>query len=47
MDRSLRSLIALWPVLLGAVIAGYLIDELNDRASNTGLAQAVVEFLVR
>ena len=51
MDRSLSSLVvALWPVVLGAVIIGCLIGEFTDRESLTGVsafAQAFVDYLVR
>ena len=42
MERSVRSLVALWPMVLGAVVIGYLIGEFNDGTSFTsGLAQVV------
>jgi hypothetical protein len=49
MERSLSSLVTLWPVVLGAVVTGWLIGEFNDGASlASGFIQAVVvDYLIR
>jgi hypothetical protein len=48
MEGFPRSLVGLWPVVLGAVVIGCLLGEFNDGTSFTsGFAQVVVEYLIR
>ena len=47
MEHSVRSLVALWPVVLGAVVIGYLLGEFNSGTSLTSGFTQVVGYLIR
>ena len=47
MEHSPRSLVALWPVVLGAVVIGYLLGEFNGGTPLTSGFAQIVDYLIR